>query len=158
MDVLAATLAAEHPAENTGWRVEMASFHETIVGDLRATLWLLYGAVSLLLVIAVSNAAGLVLARLNQHQRDRAVRLALGASVSRLLRQQCFECTLLAAAAGLGGFAVAASAVTLMLALAPPPFRASGRLPLRHSSRVRRSLWPPLSASCCGCSPHPAIA
>jgi putative ABC transport system permease protein len=120
MDVLAAALAAEHPAENTGWRVEMASLHETIVGEVRPTLWLLYGAVCLLLVIAVSNAAGLVLARLTHHQRDRAVRLALGASMFRLLRQQCFECALLAGAAGLGGFAVAASAINLMLALAPP--------------------------------------
>ena len=120
MDVLSAALAAAHPAENTGWRVEMASLHETIIRDVRATLWLLYGAVCLLLVIAVSNAAGLVLAQLTHHQRDRAVRLALGASMFRLLRQQCFECALLAGAAGLGGFAVAASAINLMLALAPP--------------------------------------
>jgi putative ABC transport system permease protein len=120
MEVLAAALAAEHPAENAGWRVEMVPLHETIVGDVRATLWLLYGAVCLLLVIAVSNAAGLVLARLTQIQRDRAVRLALGASVWRLLRQQMFECGLLAGAAGLGGLAIAGAAIKVMLALAPP--------------------------------------
>jgi putative ABC transport system permease protein len=120
MDVLSSALAAEYPAENNGWRVEIASFHETIVGDLRPTLWLLFGAVCLLLVIAVSNAAGLLLAWLNREQRDRAVRLALGASVSRLLRQQALECALLAVGAGLGGFAIAAWTVSLMLGLAPP--------------------------------------
>lgn len=59
MHVLAAALAAEHPVENAGWRVDMAPLHETIVGDVRATLWLLYGAVSLVLLIAVSNVASL---------------------------------------------------------------------------------------------------
>jgi predicted permease len=98
----------------------MVPLHETIVGDVRATLWLLYGAVCLLLVIAVSNAAGLVLARLAQLRTDRAVRLALGASVFRLLRQQCFECGLLAAAAGLSGLAIASATINLMLVLAPP--------------------------------------
>lgn len=120
MDVLAAALAREHPAENSGWRVEMAPLRDTIVGDVRSTLWLLYGAVCLVLLIAISNAAGLVLARRIQLQRDTAVRLALGASVGRLRRRQGFECALLAAAAGLAGLAIAAAAIEIMLALAPP--------------------------------------
>lgn len=120
MDVLAAALAAEHPAENAGWRVDIAPLHETIVGDVRATLWLLYGAVSLVLLIAISNVTGLVLARLTALERDAAVRLALGASVPRLLRQQFIESAFLAGAAGLVSVGIAATTIHLILALAPP--------------------------------------
>jgi len=119
MDVLAAALAAEHPAENAGWRVDIAALHEAIVGDVRATVSLLYGAVCLVLLIAIINVAGLVPARLTQLERETAVRLALGASVPRLLCQQFIESVLLAGAAGVLGFGFAAATIHFMLALAP---------------------------------------
>jgi putative ABC transport system permease protein len=120
MDALAAALAAEHPVENGGWRVDMAPLHETIVGDARPALWLLYGAVCLVLLIAISNVGGLLLARLTQFERDTAVRSALGASLPRLLRQQLIESMFVAGAGGLVGIAIAAATIQVVLALAPP--------------------------------------
>lgn len=118
MDSIEAALSSQYPVENAGWRVEMA-LHDAIVGDVRPSVWLLYAAVSLVLFIAVTNAAGVVLARGKQLERDMAVRVALGATVGRLRRGQLFECALLAAIAGAIGFAIADATVRVMIALAP---------------------------------------
>jgi len=78
-------------------------YREWIVGDVQTKLLLLFGAAGLLLLIACSNLAGLILARLAARQKEIAVRLALGGSSSRLLRQFFTENMLLGLAGSLAG-------------------------------------------------------
>jgi putative ABC transport system permease protein len=95
------------------------SYQTFLAGDLRDKLLLLLGAVGLLLLIACSNLAGLLLARMAARSKDTAVRLALGSSTRRLLRQSLAENLVLSAAGGLAGLLVASWLLTGLLAFAP---------------------------------------
>ncbi|HEY6342266.1 MAG TPA: ABC transporter permease [Bryobacteraceae bacterium] len=91
------------------------------IGGLRTDLWLLFGAVFLLLLIACSNLAGLLMARLANRSREIGVRLALGASGPRLLRQFLLENAVLSVLGGMAGWLCAAWLVEGLLALMPFP-------------------------------------
>jgi putative ABC transport system permease protein len=94
-------------------------FHEDLVGSLSSTLWLLQGAVLLVLLIAIVNVANLLLARSETRTREVAVRHALGASRRRLLRQFMTESLLLGIVGGGLGILVAVWAVDGVTALIP---------------------------------------
>jgi predicted permease len=106
-------------ANRSNWSISIIPYTDATAGDNKPALLLLLGAVGFVLLIACSNIAGLMVARTSVRFREMAVRAALGASRTRLKRQILSESLLLAAAGGATALAFAASAVRLLLRLAP---------------------------------------
>jgi putative ABC transport system permease protein len=105
MDAVARDIAKEHPEANAGWGVRLVPAHEQVVGDIGKTLWVLFGAVVLVLLIACANIANLLLARSARAAKDFAIRASLGASRGVLVARSLVDSGLLAimgAGAGLG--------------------------------------------------------
>jgi len=102
------------------WRVGLLSFKETFPSSIRENLWILFGAVGLLLLIACANVSNLLLSKAGLRQKEMAVRAAIGANRSRLIRQLLTESLILAVAGGLLGIALAYGALRAILAIVPP--------------------------------------
>ena len=88
-------------------RVILTDLHEQVVGKAKLKLWVLWGAVSFLLLIACANVANLLLARGARRQREMAVRAALGASRGRVIRQLVSESMVLGVMGGVAGVGLA---------------------------------------------------
>jgi putative ABC transport system permease protein len=119
MDAIAAGLEREYPDVNAGIGVRLVPMHEEIVGDVRQPLLILLGAVGFVLLIACANVANLLLTRAASRQKELAIRAALGARRSRLVRQMLIESLVLAAAGGAAGLLLAAWGIQALQALAP---------------------------------------
>jgi predicted permease len=102
------------------WRVDLRSFKETFPSSIASDVWVLLGAVGLLLVIACANVSNLLLSRASSRQREMTVRAALGAGRGRLVRQLLTESLILSLAAGALGTLLAYAGLPAILALVPP--------------------------------------
>ena len=109
----------EHPDFNTGWSATVVPLGEQVVGGARRALLVLLGAVTFVLLIAVANVANLLLARSAARQKELAVRTAMGASATRLMRLWLTETMVLAVAGAGAGIMLAVWGLDLLRSLAP---------------------------------------
>jgi putative ABC transport system permease protein len=119
IDALTARLSTEFTGTNRGWGARVLALHDEVVGSFRKALFVLLAAVGLLLLIACINVASLLLARAASRAREVAVRSAIGATQSRLVRQFLTESLLLAFAGTAGGIALAIVAMRGIVATTP---------------------------------------
>ena len=113
-------LITDHPRYfNPGTGITAATLAEQAAAPVRRPLWLLMGAVTVVLLIALLNTANLLAARVSGREHELAVRRALGASRFRVLRQLVTENVLLATLGAAVGFAVAAAATRALVARIP---------------------------------------
>jgi predicted permease len=109
LDALVESLKKEYPGEypaQAAWTVRLIPLSESVVGSVRQSLILLFGAVGLVLLISCVNVANLLLARASLRGREIAVRQALGGQRTRLIRQLLTEILLLFVLGGIAGFAI----------------------------------------------------
>ena len=119
MDAIAQNLARQYPDTNAGWGVRLVPAHEQVVGGIGRTLWVLLGAVLLVLLIACANVSNLMLARSARAARDFSIRAALGASRLALVRQSLVESGLLAASGAVVGLGLAWAGARVLRRLIP---------------------------------------
>jgi putative ABC transport system permease protein len=116
---LAVRLVEQFPERQTGWSINVVPLRDDIVGDVRRTLLIAFGAVSLVLLIACANVANLLLTRATERHQEIAVRSALGAGRGRLIRQLLTESLMLAAAGAVLGVLLAMAGLRALVAAAP---------------------------------------
>ena len=135
LDTISARLENAFPSTNRGWRVRAVPLLDDIVGESKRTLYLLLGAVGLVMLIACANVASLFVAQAASRQREIAVRSAIGAGRARIFRQVLTESVLLSVLSGIVGLVVGYWVLQLLIAIG------SGAIPrLEHAGLDRRVL------------------
>jgi predicted permease len=122
LDTLARNVRADYPndyPQQAQWSVEIQPLQESLVGSVRPMLLVLMGAVALIILIASVNIANLLLARASGRQREMGVRLALGASRSRTIRQMLTESLVLSLIAGVTGVVAAVVSLKFIVQFVP---------------------------------------
>ncbi len=143
LDRVSAALQAEFPETNGGRRVVVDALDQVVVaGPARRVIFLLFGAVGLLMALSCANVLNLSLGRMSLRAREVAVRTALGASRRRLLRQFLTESLALTAAGGLGGLAIAGWGTRELV------WRAAVQIPRAHELTIDWRVFLFLAAVC----------
>ncbi len=130
MNAVQLELDRRYPDANRGVGIVVTSLKQQIVGDVKDTVLLLFGAVGLVLLIACANVASLLLARSTARAREFGIRAALGASCGRMVRQLLTESTVLSLAGGALGIAVAWFGLRALLLALPYNLPRSGNIGL----------------------------
>jgi predicted permease len=133
LDTIAAQLAAAFPKSNQGKTFAPVPLREQLTGSVQSMLYLLLGAVLLVLLIACANVSNLLLARATVRARELAVRIALGASRAVIVRMLVIESIVLAALGGLLGILLAAWGTWALLRFAPADLPRSNEIHLDYA-------------------------
>ena len=124
MSTIAQRLEQAFPVANKGLGVNLVPLQLQYTGsNVRLALWMLFGAVALVLLIACTNVANLMLARGITREREMAIRMALGAGRMRLMRQLLTESALLSLLGGAVGLLIASWGIRAILSFSPPNIR-----------------------------------
>lgn len=119
MTTIAGRLERQYADTNVGRRIVVMRLHDQMVGNVRLMLYVLLGAVGLVLLLACTNLATLLLARATARTREITVRAALGASRARIVRQMLAEGLLQGLIAGAAGLALAFAGMRALVAFIP---------------------------------------
>ena len=122
LKTIAARLETEHAATNRDITIRLVPFRDRLVRDVKPSLLILLGAVGFVLLIACANVANLLLARAVGRRKEMAIRMALGASRWRLMRQVLTESLILGGAASVLGLLLALWGVELLIKLLPEEY------------------------------------
>src|SRR3954466_5036702 len=123
MDAISRRLEQQYEDDNKDVGIRVTPLHEDVVGGIRPVLLLLFAAVGFLLFIGCANLANPPPARPATRSREISIRAAMGASRARLIRQLLTESVLLALLGGILGAVLAAWAIPVLMAMAPPALR-----------------------------------
>ncbi len=119
LSAIDAQLAQQFRETNKGWDVSLSTLHERLVREVKPSLLALLGAVGFVLLIACANVANLLLARSAARQKEIAIRAAMGASRTRVLRQMLTESVLLSAIGGIAGLVLSIWLIDLLMSMLP---------------------------------------
>jgi predicted permease len=153
LDVIARSLAASYPLQDAGAHIELTGFQESVTKSARPALLVLLGAVGLILLIACANVANLLLSRGAGRSRELAMRAALGASHSRIVRQLLTETCLVAALGGAGSLLIAVWALGALLKLNPRSLPVEVNASLNWQVFIYAVFASLLTGVLCGCIP-----
>lgn len=119
MDILAATISEAWPEVKGGWGIRLVDLHTQFFGNIRVSMLLLMGAVSLVLLIACANLSSLLLARVTSRRSEFAIRLSLGAPRGAIIRQLLTESLVITMLGTMGGILLSLQGVRILKALSP---------------------------------------
>jgi putative ABC transport system permease protein len=139
MRTIQARLSAQFPEQETGWTIQMIQVGEFVAGPGRGYMILLLGAVAFVLLIACTNVMNLLFARSTERQSEYALRIALGATRWRLIRQALVESILLAMGALVVGLLLGSWWISLIRAGMPP--EVSRYIPSWDTVRLNRGVF-----------------
>jgi predicted permease len=133
MEAIGNQLAREYPNANEGKSAQAERLQDVMSESVRQSLWVLFGAVGFILLIACINVANLLLVRAAERQKELAVRLALGAGRWRIVRQLLSESLLIAGLGGACGLLIGRWMLDGLLGLAPPGIPQLSRVELDNT-------------------------
>ncbi|MDY7092409.1 MAG: ABC transporter permease [Acidobacteriota bacterium] len=118
MEGIAQRMAADFGMQGQ-WGIRVIPLRDYVVGDVGGSLWVLFGVVAFVLLVACTNVASLLLARAAEREKEFAMRQALGAGRWRLVRQTLTESIVLALVGGVSGLLLAAASIAALKSLRP---------------------------------------